>query len=94
MDNFNFPVSKAPEYITKCAKRCLEKIRKYCTRMKENSFLSNFIQKFPGEWRGMPPDPPKGLGPYMAYMYMAKCTSMLWLKIAQQWLLQILLRTL
>jgi len=39
-----------------------------------------------------PRDPPKRLGPFMAYM--AKYTSMLWLKIAQQWLLQILLRTL
>jgi hypothetical protein len=38
------------------------------------------------------PGPPKGLGPYTAYM--AKYTSMLWLKIVQQRLLQILLRTL
>ena len=72
-DNFNFPAFKATEYMYStvdykmCKKLFGENTKiQYCPRMKENSFLSIFIQKLPGEG-GMPPDPPKGSGPYCTW---------------------------
>ena len=46
-DNFNFPVFKATEQITKYIQSCLEKMRKYAPKMKEKAFLSILNQNFP-----------------------------------------------
>ena len=46
-DNLNFPVFKATEQITKCTQSCLEKMRKYASKMKEETFLSMLNQNFP-----------------------------------------------
>ena len=60
-DNFNFPVFKANEQITKYAQRCLEKMWKYASQIKEKAFLSILNQNFPEG--ACPRSPPSSLDP-------------------------------